>query len=38
MDTDINVGGAMTAWETLEAYLSLLYSIFVGAPMDGRKP
>jgi hypothetical protein len=42
MDTDINVtyaavGGAMTAWETLEAYLSLLYSIFVGAPMDGRK-
>lgn len=28
------VGRATTAWETLEAHLSYLYSIFVGKPLD----
>ncbi len=27
------VGSAMTAWETLEAHLSHLYSIFIGKPL-----
>lgn len=28
------VGRAMSAWETLEAHFSHLYSIFVGSPME----
>jgi hypothetical protein len=40
-DIDINityaaVGRAASAWETLEAHLSYLYSIFIGNPMQGR--
>ena len=38
-DRDLNtlyaaVGRAMSAWETLEANFSYLYSIFVGSPMQ----